>query len=328
MLESLMYSVNSVAPIFLLVIFGMVLKRIGFLNQDYCTIADKIVFNIALPTECFMSLAKSDITDAFSKDNIKILLFFVIGILTVFTLLCLTVPFFIKDKAKIGAFIQGVFRGNYALFAIPLIDNMFGEAGKLSATAILPAVVIVFNILSVVVFNIFYPDENMEKTKISALVLKMVKSVIRNPLVIGVVLGTVVSFFKTLTSIGLPVFAAGTLQKIASMAVPLALISIGVNFKSEKLKSGLAKASVAMALKNVIMPAIAVTVAVLMGIRGILLTVVLIAFGSPTSVSSYVMAKNMHGDHELAGQILLLTTVCSLFTIFMFIFLLKYFAFI
>jgi len=328
MLESLMYSINSVAPIFLLVIFGMILKKTGFLNQDYCTIADKLVFNIALPTECFMSLAKADITDAFASENIKILLFFVIGIILAFTVLCISVPLFIKDRSKIGAFIQGSFRGNYALFAIPLIENMFGDEGKLSATAILPAVVIIFNILSVVVFNIFYPNKNGKKLSPSALVLKIVKSVLKNPLVIGVVLGTVFSSFKSLTGIGLPVFASGTLQKISSMAVPLALISIGVNFKADKLKSGIAMASVGMAIKNIIMPTAAVIVAILIGVKGILLTVVLIAFGSPTSVSSYVMAKNMHGDHELAGQILLLTTVCSLFTIFIFIFLLKYFAFI
>ena len=75
--------------------------------------------------------------------------------------------------------------------------------------------------------------------------------------------------------------------------------------------------------RTVVIPVIAVTAAALSGLRGPALGVVLICFGAPTAVSSYIMAKKMGNDHELAAQILLLSTMFCVFTIFAGIFALK-----
>ena len=327
MLESFIYSFNSVAPIFLLVLLGMLLKKIGFLGDDYCKIADKLVFKIALPFEMVKSVSRTEFSKIFSQENIKIIVFFLIGIVFAFVILCLTVPLFLKDNAKRGSFIQGAFRGNFAIFAIPLATNMFGDAGKIAATPLLPVVTIMFNILTVIGFNIFAPKEN-EKKSFWTLIKEILINIAKNPLIIGICIGFEFSLLNTETGIAIPEFVFKPISDVAACAVPLALISIGVNFKPENLKGRIGVAAWSMAVKNVFLPAAALGVALLFGFRGIALTMVLVSFGSPTSVSSYIMAKNMHGDHELAGQILLLTTVCSLVTVFMFVFVLKQFAFI
>ena len=328
MLESFIYSFNSVAPIFLLVILGMGLKLVGFLNDDFCKIADKLVFKVALPFEMFKSVSQTEFEKIFSKENIDIIVYFIIGIIVAFIVLCFVTPLFIKEDPKRGAFIQGAVRGNFAIFAIPLAYNMFKEAGKLAATPLLPVVTIMFNVLAVIVFSIFSPKDNEKKSGIGSILKQIMFSVVKNPLIIGIVLGLLFSLLKTNTGVNIPPFILEPVSDVASCAVPLALISIGVNFKPENLRGRIGMAAWGMAIKNLVMPAIAVTVAIFLGFRGIALTMVLISFGSPTSVSSYIMAKNMHGDSELAGQILLLTTVCSLVTVFMFIFILKNFAFI
>lgn len=330
MLESFIYSFNSVIPIFLLVMLGIFLRGIKFLKDDFCRIADKLVFNIALPFEMFRSVSQTDFEKIFSEENISIIIFFVIGITLGLGALILITPLILKDDSKRGSFVQGAFRGNFAIFAIPLATNMFGEAGKIAATPLLPVVTIMFNMYAVVVFSIFLPkdvDESEKKSK-GALILQTLKSIAKNPLIIGILVGLVFSLLKSSVGFEVPMFLREPIDEVAGCAVPLALISIGVNFKPENLKGRIGVAAWSMAVKNIIMPAIAVFIGILCGFRGIALTMILVSFGSPTSVSSYIMAKNMHGDHELAGQILLLSTVCSLATVFVFVFILKQFAFI
>ncbi len=322
MLESFIYSFNSIAPIFLLVLFGMFLKKIKFLKDDYCAIADKMVFNFALPFETFRTVSKTDIGKMFTKENVGVIVFFFVGIIIAFAVITVLTALTIKDDPKRGAFIQGSFRGNFAVFAIPLANNMFGEAGAIATAPLLPIVVIMYNVLAVVGFSIFAPKDESKKG-MGAIIAQIAKSSLKNPLVLSIFIGLAFSVLRSEVGISMPVFIQGTIEDIAALAVPLALISIGVNFKPDRLKGGLKLAAAGMAIKNIILPLVAVAIGVLMGFRGIALTMILISFGSPTSVSSYIMAKNMHGDHELAGQILLLSTVCSLATIFGFIFVLK-----
>ena len=137
MLESFIYSFNSVIPIFLLVILGMFLRGIKFLKDDFCRIADKLVFNVALPFEMFKSVSQTDFEKIFSEENMNIIVFFLIGITLGLGALILITPLILKDDSKRGSFVQGAFRGNFAIFAIPLATNMFGEAGKIAATPLL-----------------------------------------------------------------------------------------------------------------------------------------------------------------------------------------------
>ena len=326
MLESFIYSFNSVAPIFLLVLVGMFLKKIKFLNQDFCSIADKLVFKVALPMEMFLSVSGTDLDTIFTKENAGLIGFFIIGIVLAFAILCLVSPPVLKSNYKCGAFIQGSFRGNFAIFALPLTTNMFGDAGKIAATMMMPIVTIMFNILAVTGFGIFAPKEG--KKKKSEMLKEILISIVKNPLIIGIMIGFAFSILRTELKVTVPSFALKSLDDISSLAIPLALLSIGVNFNPQNLKGRIGTAMLSMSIKNIILPVIAVSIGVLMGYRGIELSLLLVSFGSPTSVSSYIMAKNMHSDYELAGQILLLTTVFSLLTMFLFIFVLKQFAFI
>lgn len=326
MLESFIYSFNSVAPIFLLVLIGMFLKKIKFLNQDFCSIADKLVFKVALPMKMFVSVSGTDLDTIFTKENAGIITFFIVGIVAAFAILCVVIPPMLKSDYKCGAFIQGAFRGNFAIFALPLTTNMFGTAGEIAATMLMPVVTIMFNILAVIGFEIYAPKEG--KKKKSQMLKEILISILKNPLIIGIAIGFLFSILRTELSITVPAFALDSLSDISSLAIPLALLSIGVNFNSQNLKGRIGIAMFSMSIKNLILPVIAVGIGILMGYRGIELTLLLVSFGSPTSVSSYIMAKNMHSDYELAGQILLLTTVFSLLTMFMFIFVLKQFAFI
>ena len=123
--------------------------------------------------------------------------------------------------------------------------------------------------------------------------------------------------------ISLPSVLDKGLSYLSDMAMPVSLISLGASFNLSSLKGRLGLAVAASSVRTVLVPLAAVAVAVLLDFRGAPLGVVLILFGGPTAVSSYIMAKQMKSDHHLAAQILLISTLMCVFTIFIGIVILK-----
>ena len=323
MLDSFLYSFNAIFPIFALVALGMFLKKIRFLDESYCRIADKLVFNVALPVNLFFSVSGSDLDRMFGREQMSLVLFCVSGITVFFVLLSVISPAFIRDRARCGSFIQGAFRSNYAIFALPLITNMFGEQGKETASALMPFVVILLNVYAVLCFGIFHGGETETSKKKTA--ARILKSTVKNPLIIGNVVGILYLILKKSFGFSaMPAFLSNTLSNLSSLAIPLALISIGVNFRFSELRGRAGTAAVAAALRIIVFPLAAVLTAIALGMRGVSLSAVLVVFGAPTAVASYVMSKEMGGDAPLSSQILLISTSFCLLTMFSFVFILKY----
>lgn len=315
MLENLLFSVNAVLPIFLLVGLGWFLKKKSFLPDAFYSGSEKFVFKIALPCMLFLNVAESTVENL--ENNIPLVLFCSVSVVVAFLLLVLTVPIFVKDNDKRGAFIQGAYRSNFGILGLPLAANLFGVEGTSTAAILMPAAIIFFNVLAVVILTVYAPNDL--KKKPSVLARDIAISVVTNPLIIGVVAGLPFLFFD----IELPLFLSKTASNLSGTVSALALISLGAGFSRESLVGKVKYSLAASALKTAVIPALAVLAAYLCGFRGVQLGLVFILFGSPTAVSSYIMAKNMKSDHEMAGQILLLSTLMCLFTLFLGIFLLR-----
>lgn len=319
MLDNLIYSINAILPIFLLVVVGALLNKHNKINEKFTETADWLVFNIALPLVLFLEVASCSLSDNF---DMKQAIFLLISVTAAFFIGTVLTVVFIKDASKRGAFIQGVCRSNFAILGVPLAVNMFGDAGGQAIAFATPLVIPMFNAYSVIVLSVF---SGSDKHKIDGKAVRgILKNIVTNPLIIGIVLG--LPFM--LTGIRLPVAVDKTLTYLSGLATPLAMMSLGAGFRFESLKGRVGYAVVGALSKTVVLPAIAVTAAILCGLRGPSLGVVLICFGAPTAVSSYIMAKKMDNDHELAAQILLLSTLLCVVTIFAGIFVLKTFAFI
>ncbi len=315
MIDNIIFSIGAVLPIFLLVVLGYLLKKTNFLPDAFYAGGEKFVFKIALPCMLFLSVANSTAKNLTS--NLKLVLFCSVAVVTFFVLLFLTVPLFVKDNDKRGAFIQGAYRSNFGILGLPLAANLFGAEGTATAAILMPAAIIFFNVLAVVILTVYAPSD--VKKKPTALALDIAKSVATNPLVIAVVLGLPFLFFE----IELPNFAYKTLDDLSGTVSALALVSLGAGFQKDSLRGRIGYSLIASAVKTAVLPTVAVVVGYLLGFRDVQLGLVFILFGSPTAVSSYIMAKNMKSDHEMAGQILLLSTLMCLFTLFIGIFLLR-----
>lgn len=308
MLDSLIYSINTVFPIFIIVILGSLLKKFKFLNSEFFSQSEKLVFKLALPAMLFLEVAGADPSTAFDP---KLITFCVCGVVLSFLTLCLIVPLFIKSNDRRGAFIQGVYRSNFAILGVPLIENMFGDSGVAVIAMVMPFAITLFNVFAVIILSIYAPAE--KKLSASALLRNIVMNIIKNPLIISVILA--LPFL--LTGWQIPVLANKCLTYLSNLSMPLALLSLGANFSVSELKGRVGYAVTASCLKVIAVPLILVLTAILMGFRNEQLGTIFVLFGGPTAVSSYIMAKNMESDYVLAGQIILITTLMCIATIFL-----------
>ena len=314
MLANFLYSVNVILPIFILVSLGVILKKLHVIPENFSDAVDKLIFKLALPSMLFLEVAGAELSEAL---NPKLALFAAVAISLLFLTVLVIVVLLVRDNGKRGAMIQGICRSNFAILGMPLIDNMFGAAGVQEAALIMPITILLYNTFSVIVLSIFAPKE--KQLPLSKTVKKILKNIVTNPLIIGVVLGLPFMFW----GLELPLVADKSLRYLSNLVTPAALISLGSTVRLKSFEGRVRLAVLSACGRTVFAPAVMVTIAALLGFRGSSLGTILILFGAPTAVSSYIMAKNMGSDHELAGQILLLTTMMCLFTIFVFIFILK-----
>jgi predicted permease len=305
-MSAIIFSFNVVAPVFLVVLVGYFIKRIGLVNDNFVNTAIKFNFNVGLSALIFKNIYTSNLSEEF---NLKLVSFAFLCIVGILLLLSLVVPMFIKNKRRASAMIHTMYRSNFVLLGIPLAINMFGESHITPATILLAISIPTYNFFAVILLSIFDESSvknNNEKIKSTAI------GIIKNPLILGSLAGILVQ----LSSIKLPGFIEKTVFDIASLGTPLALITLGAQFNFKKSLSNIKYSLIATIGKLVLVPFTAIVLAVLIGFTGYELGALFILFASPSAISCYVMAKEMNSDYELTGDTVLLTTLFSVFTLF------------
>lgn len=313
-MEQLQFSFNTVAPLLFLVLIGIFLQKIKLLPDEFYSQAEKFVFRVALPCSLFMNVYNADVSETF---NPKLILFCICGVVITFVLPTLLVPLFVKNNKQRGAFIHGAFRSNFAIFGLPLAQRLHPESGGAVVSSIMPFSIPLFNVFAVIILSIFAPVE--KKLTAAQVAKKAIKGIITNPLIIGILLG--VPFMLTSFSLPSPVIA--TIDYVGGVTTPIAMICLGASMASYKSMDKIGISAIAALTKVVLFPLLLVTAAIMLGFRGVELGAILILFGGPTAVSSYIMAKNMESDHEMAGQILIMSTALCSVTMFIAIYILK-----
>lgn len=306
-MESLALSIKAVAPIFLLMLTGYVLRALGVADKKGFDTVNKLVFKAFLPVLLFYNIYK---TQSFEVFDIKLVVFTVVTVLAVFVVGFGCVFAFTRDNAKRGVMLQGFFRSNFAILGLPLVDYICdGSQGGLSSLMV-AVIVPLFNILAVICLERFRNGR--------ADFGKLLLGIVKNPLIIGCVTGLV--FFAL--GIELPGVVNEALSDIAGVASPLAIMVLGASFTFSSVKGCVRELAITVAARLVIVPAIALSAAYFLGFSGEAMACILVAFGAPVAVSSYSMAQQMGGDEALASQVVVFSSVLCLVTLFGWIFLL------
>lgn len=310
MIDNFVFSANAVLPIFFIIAFGFFLRYKGFISQRAIAEMNGLVFSFALPLLLFRNIYRADFSALF---DIWFILWILASVTICFALLWCFAKIYLKTRKElIGAFVQVTLRANYAIVGLPLVANMMGgnDTGLAAFTAAF--VVASFNILSVIVLS----SEGAEK---GGQYGKLFLSIFRNPSIIGIMLAVAVN----LLNIPLPQIAKVSIDYMAVLCTPMALIAAGGAIQISEIMKYIRPALIASAAKIIVIPIIFVTASVFLGFNGEPLAVIFAIFANPAAVMCYVMAARMNANTAITSAVILITTLFSSVTLTVGVYILK-----
>lgn len=308
--DSLLFSLNATVPVFLVMALGYLLKnKVHMMDDAFIRVANKFNFKVALPCLLFMDVLGADIRSNF---DLRFVLYCAIVTSVVFWGLWGCAKIFIRDKSIIGAFVQASYRSSAAILGAAIVQNIYGDSGMVPLMIV--GAVPLYNIYAVLVLSM-EGSEKSEHTIGSA-----VKNAVTNPIILGILAGLLASFLP----FQIPDMVSSAVTSLGRTATPLAVLCIGGSFDFADALRKKKPAIAAAALKLAVWPLLFLPLAIAMGYSGSKLVAILIMLGSPTTPSCYIMAQNMHNDGQLTASIIVLTTICSAFTLTGFLFVLRF----
>ena len=309
-MENFLFCLNATMPIFLLMVLGYMFRRIHLIDDHFVAQANKFVFAVPLPLLVFKDLSNSDFRATW--DGKFVAFCFLVTLASIGIAFVLSLLF--RKKVSQGEFIQASYRSSAALLGVALITNIYGDMGM--GPLMIIGSVPLYNIMAVVVLEFFKPEHG----KINgALILKALKGIITNPIILGIAAGILWSLLK----IPQPAIMSKTITYISNLATPLGLIAMGASFNPKKSTGSLFPAIVCSAMKLVGYAALFLPLSIALGFRESQLIAILIMLGSATTVSCFVMAKNMGHDGSLTSNVVMITTLFCAFTLTGWLYLLK-----
>ncbi len=311
-MEQLLFSINATAPIFLVMIIGYILRQVKMVDEPFIKILNKLNYKLTLPALLFCDISRSDFTAVWDTKYV-LFCFFV-------TLFCIISTWVVaglifRDKLLLGEFVQASYRSSAAVMGVAFIQNIYGNAGM--APLMIIGTVPLYNVAAVLVLSFSGP--NAQGTNKQAL-KKSLLDIVTNPIILSIFAGMLVSACE----ISFPVIINKTIDNIAVLATPLALLGLGAGFEGRRAIKLLKPTTGASLLKLVVFPLIFIPVAILFGFRGEMLVAILVMLGAPTTPSCYIMAKNLGHDGVLTSGSVVATTFSSSITLTVALFILKF----
>ena len=293
-MENLIFSLNATIPIFLMMVLGVFFRKTGLLKENMINGLNQFVFKATLPVLLFGDLAKQDFAQAW---NGKFVAFcFVVTLVSISLVALMSMA--LKDKSQRGEFIQGAYRSSAAILGIAFITNIYGNSGM--APLMIIGSVPLYNIMAVVVLSFTKPGQNGMSPE---LIKKTLKGIATNPIILGILAGALWSVLR----LPMPTILTKTVSSLGGLTTPLGLMAMGAAFNWSEAKSGMGPAFAASFMKLIGLCTLFLPVAVLLGFREAELIAILVMLGSSTTVSSYVMARNMGHSGVLSSSIVAIT---------------------
>jgi len=293
---------------FLIIAAGYTIKKLGMIDGHAQKQVNKVLFNVAFPCTCFKSLygAEFDI----SYDTRFIIYCWVVA-LVCWILTCPLVMKIEKSNKRRGAMIQAMNRTNYLVIGLPILHSICGDVEMAFVTVALSGLILMSNVVSVVVMEIFRGGKPDPK--------HLIKSIITNPIIVATAFGIV----TMITGITIPAPLASAADSLGSAATPIALLMIGVSIDFKHMEDRIRPVIMCVFGKLIVLPLIAAAGGILMGFRGLEFVALLILFGPSPTTTSYTVADQMGSDGDLARDCVVIASALVAFTMFLWIFIFK-----
>ena len=321
----LVTAINAVAPVVLLILIGYILKRIGFFTKEFIKIGNKLVFNLCLPCMLFINVYS---IEGFGSISWDIVIYSVVMLLLIFGFGWISAVLTAKEPERRGVILQCTFRSNMAIIGLSLAAALGSEEAVAVAAIVSSFAVPVTNVLSVFALSMFEKGEKNQKGSARGVLVNIAK----NPLILAVMLGMLCLVIREVQRkvFGEVVFAFSDQTKVLytvvnnlkAIATPFALLILGGQFEFSAMKGLMKEILVGTLWRIVLAPLLALGGAIWLSSMGMLscgineYPALIALFGSPVAVSSAVMAGSMGADEQLAIQLVVWTSIFSVFTIF------------
>ncbi|NLS14635.1 AEC family transporter [Vibrio sp. SM6] len=301
MLPILLFSLSITGPICLMLVLGVLFKRMGLINENFIEVGSKLVFQVTLPAMLFLSIANAGGGLSLAQPFI---LYGLLASVVFFVFTSVAVKAAFPQSADSGVIIQGSFRANTAIIGIAYVANAYGAQGVAVAALYVAVTTILYNVLATLCLT---PKGGASGFQLAKL---MGKSLTKNPLIISIVAGGVVYGL----SVPVPSIVTESGQYLARMTLPLALLCTGGSLDLSAMRASARAPWFATLFKLVLAPVLITLGGAWLGFRNIELAVLFFMNAAPVAAASYVMARSMGGNAALAANIIALTTLLSTFT--------------
>lgn len=301
-------AVNAVTPFLVYLCLGWLSRRSALVKEAFLQEMNQFVFRCFFPITMFYNTHAIQVSISESSRLITVCA----GLLaSIFIISLFVVPLFVKENARRGVVIQCLTRSNLVLFALGLTETLFGAEGVALASIIVAIFVPLYNVLAIIVLEYYRGGANSPR--------KLLRRVITNPLLLGGLAGLMFSFL----SLQLPGALESAVSKLSSATTPLAMIILGGTIHVSGVMRDLRTIVATLATKMLALPTVAVVVCMLLGMTQLETFVCFTMYATPIAASAYTMSQNMGGDGELAGELVAISTVVSMVTLFAWIYLLR-----
>ncbi len=292
--DNLLFSLSVTAPIFLVMAAGWLLRRLRWIDDHFVETGSRLVYSLALPALIITSLVKVDLGEMVHPRHVG---YGVVASLASFLVLWLISAYWPGPGRDRGVFVQGAFRGNLGIIGVAVCASLYGSTGLAIGSVLLAGITLTYNILSVYALS----ASGSSRLSMSALV----KGMLRNPLIISILIGLLLAGLK----VPVPDLILTSAAYFGQMTLPLALLCVGATLSLDALRHGSALAFTATAIKLVAIPLLLTLGAIQFDFSPLELGTLFAMFAAPTATVSYVMARSLGGNHQLAASIIAMTTL-------------------
>lgn len=309
----LIFSLNATMPVFLLMVLGIILRRIGVVDAAFASRLNMFVFCVALPVLLFRDISSVDLAQEWDA---RFVLDCALITLASIVFAC-AASVFVKSRATRGEFIQGAYRSSVAILGVALMQNIYGSSQ--AAAMMIIGVVPLYNAAAVAILAVCADDSRAKRKGARAMLLGVTRDIVTNPIIVGIAAGLLWVALRLPT----PEAADKAVDAIAGLATPLGLVAMGAMADFRRMREEAGASLGASVIKLFGLCAVFLPVCVALGYRGEELMALLFMLGSATTVSSFVMARNMGYEGAVSSAIVMITTLGSVFSLTVWIYLLR-----
>jgi predicted permease len=292
----------ALMPTFLLIVLGAILKRSLMRLETQWHGLEQLTYYVLLPMLLIQTLVKADLG--------KVPVAGVGGALflsaLVMSLLCLALRHLLAQLQIDGPAFSSIFQGAIrwqTYVALAVSRNLYGSDGLALASVAMVAIVPLVNVFSVAVLAHYASPE-----KQSARAIAM--TIVKNPLIWACTIGLSVNLMQ----FPLPKLWHDVADALGGSSLAIGLLVTGAGLHLKGLFRPSLAAGIGVVLKLILMPALAVALAMWFGVGGSNLVIVAACSAVPSSSSSYVLARQMGGDAPLMAHIITLQTILAAIT--------------